>query len=239
MVDVAMASAGSCGPVTRPFSTSSTESAWCTTRSSRCSATIDGDADVVHQPVQDRQDLFCGNGIQRRGGFVEHQHSRSRGQGGADGDPLLLPAGELGDGAVAKGGEAQQVEGLLHPTLPRVRVVGARSHACRDDGLHGADHDLGARILTNQPHEGSTIVGVLVPQVHSVDDDAPAELGRRGWLRTEALEQRGLARPGRADHEDQLTLGNREGGVAQGRHPGIRNGHCLEHDHGANPRVEG
>ncbi len=53
-----------------------------------------GDAEVVHQALQGREDVLGGQRVERRGGLVEHQHARVRGEHGADRDPLLLSAGE-------------------------------------------------------------------------------------------------------------------------------------------------
>lgn len=80
-----------------------------------------GRAQVVHQPLEDGQHLFGGCRVQCGRRFVEHQHLGVRGEHGADRDPLLLTAGERRDRPVAQLGEAQQVEGLLHPPAHHVR----------------------------------------------------------------------------------------------------------------------
>jgi hypothetical protein len=54
----------------------------------------DRDAEVVHQPGEGREHVLGGGGVEGGGGLVEHQQPRVHGQHRADGDPLLLPAGE-------------------------------------------------------------------------------------------------------------------------------------------------
>ncbi len=54
----------------------------------------DRDPEVVHDAMERGQDLFCGNGIQRRGRLVEHEHPGSCGEEGGDRDTLLLATRE-------------------------------------------------------------------------------------------------------------------------------------------------
>ena len=77
-----------------PPGSSTTRSAYWTTRSSRCSAITTVVPEVVHQPVQRGEHVLGRGRVERGGRLVEHQHPRVGGQHRADRDPLLLAAGE-------------------------------------------------------------------------------------------------------------------------------------------------
>ncbi len=72
-----------------------------------------GDAEVVDETGDGGQDLLRGRGVEGGGRFVQDEYARVGGEDGADGDPLLLAAGELVQGAVAQVREAEEVQGLL------------------------------------------------------------------------------------------------------------------------------
>jgi hypothetical protein len=87
------------------------------------------DAEVVHEPLQRSQDLFCRTGIQRRGGLVEHEHLRVGREHRADGDTLALAARQREERAVTEVGQTEQVEGLLDPSTHDVGCEADRLHA--------------------------------------------------------------------------------------------------------------
>ena len=91
-----------------------------TTRSSRCSATSTVTPEVVDQPGQRGEHVLGRGRVERGGRLVEHQQPRVHRQHRADRDPLLLPARQGPQVAVAQLGDAEQVEGLLDPAAHRV-----------------------------------------------------------------------------------------------------------------------
>src|SRR5215831_9336447 len=56
----------------------------------------DGLAELTHAAAQQVQDLGTGAGVEVAGGLVGEDDFRPAGQGPRNGDPLLLPAGQLG-----------------------------------------------------------------------------------------------------------------------------------------------
>ena len=52
------------------------------------------DTEIVDQAGERGQDLFSGGRIERRGRFVEHEHTRSGGQDRTDRHALLLTTGQ-------------------------------------------------------------------------------------------------------------------------------------------------
>ena len=79
----------------------------------------DGQAEVVDEPGDGREHVLGGGRVERRGGLVQHQHARVRGEHGADRDALLLAAGEGAQVARPEVRDAEQVEGLLDAAAHR------------------------------------------------------------------------------------------------------------------------
>ncbi len=75
----------------------------------------DGDAEIVDEARDGGEHLFGRGGVEGRGGLVEHQHARVRGEHRADRDPLLLAARQRAQRTAAQVGDAQEVERLLDP----------------------------------------------------------------------------------------------------------------------------
>ena len=66
----------------------------------------DGQAELVAQPLDEGQDLRLARGIQRRQRLIQQQEPRIAQQRPADGDPLLLAAGEIGRPPAEEMGDA-------------------------------------------------------------------------------------------------------------------------------------
>ena len=197
----------------------------------------DGEPEVVHQPLERGEDLLGGERVERRGGLVEHEDPRVRGQHRADGDPLLLAAGEAGQRPVAQVGQAEQVEGLLDALAHHVGRQPERLHAVGELVLHGVGDEAGERVLPDVADDVGEVAGTVLAGVPAVDDDAAGE-GAAGEVRhqpVDGAQQRGLAGPGAADHEDQLALGDGEVDVVEHRpgRVGEPDAGPLERDHAA------
>jgi hypothetical protein len=96
-------------------STTMIESAYCTTRSSRCSEHTIVSPRSPTSLVRAARTSSAACGIERRGGLVQHEHPRLSGQHGAQRNALALPGAQGGDRPVAKIGQTQKVECVLDP----------------------------------------------------------------------------------------------------------------------------
>ncbi len=216
---------------------STSRSAYCTTRSSRCSAITTVDAEVVHQPGDRGQHVLGGRRVERRGRLVEHQHRRVRGEHRADRDPLLLAARECPKWTAAQLGDAEQVEGLLDPLAHRGRRHGQLLHRVRELVLDRVGDEAGQRVLADDADDVRQLPRRRGPGVQAGDAD-PAGQPAAGEVRHQPVdraEQGGLADPGAAGDQAQLALLDGEREVAQHRRRGVlvRDGHRLEADHAA------
>ncbi|RPK52766.1 hypothetical protein EES37_02495 [Streptomyces sp. ADI91-18] len=195
----------------------------------------DGGAQVVDQALEHRQDLLGRRRVQRRGGFVQDQHLRVRGQDRADRDPLLLAPREGGDGAVAQFVQAQQVQGLLDPAPHHGGGQAQGLHAVRQLVLDDVRHEVRQRVLAHRADDVGEFARPVGAGVAARDRD-PAPQGAPGEVRDQArhrAEQRGLAHARRADEEGQLPFREGEVRVPEGGRGGavVRHRHLFEADH--------
>ena len=73
------------------------------------------EAEVVHQPLEQREHFLGGGWVERRRRLVEHQHPRVRGEHRTDRDALLLSRREAHQRPVAHVGHARAGRALPRP----------------------------------------------------------------------------------------------------------------------------
>ena len=119
----------------------------------------DGDPEVVNEPGDGGEHLLGRGRVERGGGFVEHQDPGMGGEHGADGDPLLLAAGDLVQGAVAELGETEQIERLLDPLAHHVGGNGELLHAVGELLLDRVGDEPGQRVLPDDADDVGELAG--------------------------------------------------------------------------------
>ena len=154
-------------------------SANCTTRSSRCSAMQDGEAEVVDEPLQGGEDLFGRCRVERRRRLVEHQHPGVLGEDGGDGGALLLTAGERAQRALPHVVEAEEVERLLDATPHDLGGQPQRLHAVGDLVLDDLGDEAVARVLQDDADDVGQLARWVVAGVTAVDGDASGQTCHR------------------------------------------------------------
>ena len=82
----------------------------------------DGGADAVEERGQLGDESVPEAPVERSERLVQQQQARCGGQRPGQRHPLLLAAGELGHGPAFPSGEADELEDLLHPSGPTLRV---------------------------------------------------------------------------------------------------------------------
>ena len=196
----------------------------------------DGQAQVGVEAHQGVEHILGRLGIQLRRRLVQHQDMRSQRQGGADRHALALAAGECLERPVAQRLQVQQVERLLdaHPHL--LRGHGGVFQRKGDLVLDPVHDELRLGILEDKPDVAAEHLGrgrhrVQPLHAHVARQGAAAKVRHQP---VDAAQQRGFARAGRADHQDQLAFGQLEAHVLERRRggPGIRIGQMLKMDHG-------
>ena len=154
-----------------------------------------GDPQVVDQPGDRGQHLLGRGGVERRGGLVEHEHPRVRGQDRADRHALLLSAGQVAQRAAAQLGDAEQVERLLDPLAHDVGRQPELLHAVGELLLDGVGDEAGERVLADHADEVGQLARWVVRGVQAVDGH-PARQQSAGEVRHQPVdgpEQRRLA----------------------------------------------
>ena len=73
-----------------------------------------GGAVLLVDALQQDEDVFGGLGVERAGGFVAQQELGVFDERAGDGHALLLTAGKLCREALGHGGEAQDLQQLVH-----------------------------------------------------------------------------------------------------------------------------
>ena len=160
------------------------------------------DADLALDPLQLQLHVLAQLGVQRAERLIQQQYLGLVDDGPGQRDPLPLPARQLDRLAAAEPAEADHVQGRLgaaaalgpgHPPHPQA-VLHVLQHA----------HVREQRVVLED--------GVDVPGVRRLPGDiGAAELDRAGIGPLEPRDQpqqRGLARPGGAEHGEELPLGD-------------------------------
>ncbi len=194
-----------------------------------------GHTQVVHQAGDRGQHLLGSGRVERRGRLVQHQDARVRGEYRADRHPLLLAAGQLVQRPVPQLGQAQQVEGLLHPLAHHLRRDGQLLHRVGEFLLHRVGGEPGQRVLPHHAHHVGEFARRMVRGVPPVDRH-PAVQGTAGEVRHQAVhgaQERRLAGAGPAHHQAQLTFRDRQFDDPQDRlgRAVVHHGDLVETDH--------
>src|SRR5215211_4797053 len=169
---------------------------------------------VARQADHDVEDLADHLGVEGRGGLVEEHHLRLHGQGAGDRDPLLLTTRELSGVLVGLGGHADPLEQLAGALLG----LGLRlpAHLDRPERDVLQDRLVGEEVEALEDHADIAAqagqVLALLGQLLAVDGDL-ALLDRLQPVDRPA--QRRLARPRRADDDDDLAPGDLQVDVLQ------------------------
>ena len=193
----------------------------------------DGRAGLV-ELVDQGQDGLPGGLVEVAGRLVGQHDGGLADQGSGDGDPLALPAGELGGTGVGALGQADQLEGvegalaaLLEGDAGVEEPVG---HVVQHGGVLGQEE-----LLEDEPDPGGPQVGhVVVGHGGDVQPGDPHVAAGGPVEGSHQLQQGGLARPRGADDPDQLPLADGEVHPAQGldgRLAGIALGHVVDVEH--------
>ena len=195
----------------------------------------DGHPEVVDEPGDGGEHLLGRSGVEGRGGLVEHEDPRVRGEHRPDRHPLLLTPGELEQRLGPQVGEPEQVERLLHPLAHHLRRHGQLLHAVGELLLHRVRHEPRQRVLSDDAHDVRELARRVVRGVATVDDHSTGERAA-GEVRDEPVdgpEEARLATAGAPDHQAQLPLLDGEAHVTQHRPPGvdIGDGDLVEGDH--------
>ena len=107
----------------------------------------DGDAEYTVGLAQGLEDQRGAGGVECCGWFIEHQHTRTHGEDGGDGNLLLLAARKRGDLAVAQvadtDGLKRLAQALLDLVVRNAKVLEAIEHFVLNDR---SDH-LGIDVL--------------------------------------------------------------------------------------------
>ncbi len=193
------------------------------------------DAEVVHQPREDGEHLLGRRRVERRGRLVEHEHPRARREHRADRHPLRLPSRERRQGTRADLVEAEQVEDVLDAPTHHGGRDPEVLHDVRELVLDDVGDEARRRVLPDDPDDVGELAGREHRGVPAIDTDPTAQgaAGEAGHQPVDGLEQGRLARPGAADDEAQLPLGDREIDPRKGRHlvVGVHEGDLVEADH--------
>jgi hypothetical protein len=139
--------------------------------------------------------------VELGGRLVEQQQARPPGERPGQHQPLLLPAGEGGGGAVPPEGEAHLRQRPVH-RRPDQRGRGPGVLQAERDVVPGAGHDqLGVRVLEDDRRPGPGLA-----RRPAVDGElALGVAGVRAEHAGEGVQQRGLARAGRPGEQHPLA----------------------------------
>ncbi len=170
-------------------------------------------AEIAIDVGDDRQDDLAGLVIERTGRLVAQEHFGTLGDGTSDGDPLLLPAGELGRKMIHALGKTHAPKRLLRghgvsSQLGDERHVLARGQT-RNEVVE-LEHE--ADVLASKPRARRFIDGgdVMI---------APARLpGARRVQSAQNVEQRGFARTRRTEQDDEFAAVDLQIDTAQRMH---------------------
>ena len=194
----------------------------------------DGVREVVDQPGDRGEHVGRGGRVEGGGRLVEDDDAGVLGEHGTDGDPLLLPPGEVAQRCVAQLGDVHDVEDLLDAAAHRVRLQAELLHAVGELGLDCLRDEAGERVLPDDADDVGEVAGLVCGGVAAGDTD-PALQSPAGEVRHEPVDrpqQGGLAGPGAAHDERELALLDRQVDVGEGGGVGalVGDGHVLEVD---------
>ncbi len=178
--------------------------------------------------VDQGQDGLPGRLVEISGRLVGEHDGRLADQGSGDGDPLALPARELGGTRIRPLSQADQLEGVegALTALPEgdAGVEEPVGHVVQHGGVLGQEV-----LLEDEPDPGGPQEGhVLVGHRCRVQPGDPHAAAGGPVERAHQLQQRGLARPRGADDPDQLPRADGETYPAQGLDGGLA-GIALAH----------
>src|SRR5262245_35646755 len=169
-------------------------------------------------------------GAHARGGLVEEEELRVRGERDADLEVALLAVRQLGAAHVALGAEAQVSEDLLGALVHRGEPVGVAPEAIVGDARLGGDADVLEHreiaedvgdLVRARDAEARHGVGGLPRDVLALEQDLA---GRGGQHAGEEVEERRLARSVGADHRAQFPPAHLEVDAVDGGEPAERLG---------------
>jgi len=192
----------------------------------------DGGACVLRESAHGGEQLLGAHGVELRGGLVEEQKVRLRGDDSGEGDLLELASGEFRQRGVAQARKAEGDERLLDEAGDGVAVDAEVLEAEGDLALDGGHDGLVFGVLEDQAHPAGEVVWPRRARVELVHGDAS---GERAPVEVrdqtvQGAQQRRLAAAGAAEHEDHLGGLDVQGHVVQGGtlRPGVGVGHLLE-----------
>ena len=165
-------------PCRRPGD-STTRSAYCTTRSSRCSAISTVTPRSCTSRVIAASTSSAAGRVERRRRLVEHEHLRVRGEHRADRDALQLAAGQPVQRAVAQLGEAEQVERLLDPLAHDAGRDRELLHPVGELFLDGVGDAARERVLADDADDVGELARRVRARVAPVDRDPARAACRR------------------------------------------------------------
>lgn len=180
----------------------------------------------------DGADLLPALGVEHAGGGVEDDSLRVHREGGGDGDPLLLAAGEL-PGPLAFGVYCAQPHAVEHRPRPRFGLLGgdAAVQEGRHDLVQNLDlRDLGGVVLEDVAHAVDHLGAPRLPRVEPADPDLALK-PPAGEARGEPGERHakgGLAGADGAEHPEHLAPPDLQRDALEGQHllpdPGVEKG---------------
>ena len=186
-----------------------------------------GGAQPVLQPRDLRAHLHPQLGVQVRKRLIHQKRLGVADDGAAHGDPLALAAGQLSGLAVQKVAQVKDFRGLLDLAGDLGLLHLRQGERERDVLPHG--HVRVERIGLEH-HRDVTVLGRLVVHPFAAD----AQLARRDLLQAgNHVQRRGLSAAGRADQDDELAVGDRDGEIFHGRRAvRVTLGHPVQHNFG-------
>ena len=122
----------------------------------------DGDAPVLVQPAQQRDQLVARDRVELGGRLVEQHQRGPGGERGGEGDALQLAARERVGGALEQPVEAERQRDLLDGARPRRRRAAPRSSS--GSAISERDrraHHLGLGLLGDQADRGGQLRGAM------------------------------------------------------------------------------
>ena len=171
-----------------------------------------GQAITLAQVREQVQDFRLHRYVERRGRFIQQQHTRLQDQRAGDGDALALAAGELVRVAEAVAVvQADLEQDGVNPLLMVVQAVDG--HRLGQRGFHGMTRmQRTVRVLEHHLYMAATRTVELVLQRLAVNAELAAPVR---VLSGQTAQHRGLARAGFADQAERFSILDGKAHVAQ------------------------